>query len=129
MHVVVRLQVFLQPLLVALLQERAERFRPLLQARLEQPAARDPEIGARAERLAERNGVASRHHGFLAGRAEAREDRVDQRLRISRPDTERIAGPIGDPGPGERHDVVLRVFRRAGRRQAVAPDSSPRTIG
>ena len=123
-HVVPRLQVVLQLLLRAFLQQRPEHLGALRQAGLEQALARQREIEVRAEGLAEGDGsgVARRHH-LVAGRAQPLQDRIDERLEIARTDAEGVAGVIDDPGAGQRHDVVLRVLRRAGRRDAVAADA------
>src|SRR6185295_1605493 len=91
----------------AFLQQRTERRRTLREARLEQTARYDLQVVAARQRVAKthRLGVA-RGNGLVAGRAEAREDGVDERIRMACPDAERVARLVGDAGARKGDDLM-----------------------
>jgi hypothetical protein len=122
----VRLKILLEPLLGPFLQQRRKDVCALEHARLQQTAAGNAQIAARAQRLAERHAATRRRHGFIAGCAEPGQDRIDQRVGISRPDTQGIARAVRDRGALQRDDVMVRVFRRTRRRQPMAADPDRR---
>ena len=115
-------QVFREPRGAVLRQERREAGRPLRVARLEQPPAHDRQFEPSRERVAERHALARAVDRFAARGAHSRQDGIDQRIGVGRPDAERVPRRVGQMRSRERDDVMLRLLRGAGPRQPNSID-------